>query len=169
MKYLISINELFEYSDITTDSIVLKSELNKGSIFDGASIDIEIKGITYHFSTQLRNFGEFFYIYFSFFIKEEKYRNDAYNFVVNKDMTISVLNTLPLVVEEYKKLLVENDLQHKEIKGFYYDADEPKRKNIYDYFFKKRLGNRLDEITTSSNHFILVKLKEAVLVENLFL
>lgn len=169
MKYLLSLNELFEYSDVTTDANVLKSELNKGSMFDGASIDIEIKDITYHFSTQLREFGYFFYIYFSFFIKEDKYRSDAYNYVINKDMTISVLNTLPLVVDEYKKLLVENNLQHKEIKGFYYDADEPKRRNIYEYFFKKRLGDRLDEITTTTNHFILVKLKEPVLVENLYL
>ena len=169
MKYLISINELFEYSDVATDAIVLNSTMNKASMFDGASIDIEIKGITYHFSTQLREFGRFYYMYFSFFIKEDRYRSDAYNFVVNKDMTISVLNTLPLVVEEYKKLLVENDSQHKEIGGFYYDADEPKRRNIYAYFFKKRLGDRLDEITTSTNHFILVKLKEPIMVENLYL
>ena len=60
MKYLLSLNELFEYSDVTTDANVLKSELNKGSMFDGASIDIEIKDITYHFSTQLREFGYFF-------------------------------------------------------------------------------------------------------------
>lgn len=165
MINLLTINELFEYSDKILNIKHISSELTKDS---GSALTtkhkIIIKDINYIFYTMLRKFGDYYFIYFSYHIDEVN-KSNPYEFIINNNMTIQVLNALPIVIEEYKKVLIENDEQHKEIYGFYYDADEPKRRKIYDYFFRKRLGNKLFDI--NYGNYIIVKLKEPVLLENL--
>lgn len=164
MINLLTINELFEYIDKTLDIKHIKSELKiiDNNLFE-ARHKLVIKNINYVFYTMLRKFGDYYFIYFSYHIDGIV----NYEVIVNNNMTIQVLNALPIVIEEYKKILIENDKQHKEIYGFYYDADEPKRRKIYDYFFRKRLGDRLYDI--NYGNYIIVKLKEPVLLENLTL
>ncbi len=171
MKYLFSINELFD-ADSKSDATVIDSKFNSSSMYDGATIDILIKNIPYRFSTQIREFRNGYYIYISYYIlNKEKYRTDKdknfytdYNFIINNQMTLQVLNTLPLFLKEYKNLLL-NKKFNPLITGFYYDADEEKRRNIYEYYFKKRLGNRLENIT--HQNYILVNLKFPELIQDL--
>lgn len=174
MKHLFSINELFN-SD-ATDVSVISANFNPSSLSNGATINLLIKDIPYAFKTCIRNNGEGDFIYLSYhifnhseFVSDKSKNNFTdYEFIVNKSMMIPVLNALPIFLEEYKKLLLEKGMNFL-ISGFYYDADEYKRRKIYQYYFKNKLGNRLKNNEKGASHFIFVELKEPVLLENLYL
>ncbi len=175
MKYLININELFSVNS-TSEATVIKAEMNSGSLFYGAKINLLIKDIPYTFSTQIRKFGDKHFIYISYAIfnhqdyesDKSKYNFTEYEFIVNKSMTVPVLNALPVFLEAYKKLLSKKDI-NPPIYGFYFDCSSDKRKNIYYYYFKNRLSDRLKDISKKDSLFTFVELKTPEILENFYL
>lgn len=174
MKYLLSINELFNSN---SDATVIKSSFNEGSLYYGAVIDILIKNIPYRFKTQIKNLDGGTSIYLSYHIIDYKnFKSDnskdihsEYEFIINKNMTISVLNAIPLFIEEYKKLLLSKD-KNPLISGLYFDADEEKRRKIYFYYFKNRLGNRLKDIRKSRiGGYIMVNLIDPIILSDFYI
>lgn len=160
MKYFKSIYELFN-TDTISDSEVFKTKFLDGSRYHGAFIDISIDNVPYRFTTHYKELKGKTFIYISFhIINQEEYIDiyskkdfSDYEFIINKNMTTKVLNTLPLLIETYKQMLLEKGL-NPIINGFYYDVNEAKRENIYKYYFTNRLGNRLKDIYKDTFYFI---------------
>lgn len=174
MKHLLSINELFDKS--ISDINIIEASVNKDSENAIGKIDVLIKDIPYRFNFQIKRFHSGTYVFISFYVinsqkfvsDKSKYGSYDYKFIVNNSMMIDVLNSLPMALEKYKSLL-SPQYDNLEVNGFYYDADEEKRKNIYEYFFKIKLGDKLQSIGTGDSYFIMAKLKEPVQLKNLYL
>jgi len=167
-------NELF---DSSPEVSINKIERTESTNYYTHNIYITIKGYEYRFVIQLKE-G---YLYFDYYIVDwRKYNNGKinkndfshgfdvktftkYDFVINDSMFISVLNSIPIVLDAFIKEAIKDNLSDTKIKGIYYDADERRRERIYEYFFKSKLPQSTYEKVSG---YFFFTLKEPVILKD---